>query len=57
LENGTGSWAQHALFAHCRLEAARGNGADARQLLERYLARFPKGPNSVDARSVLERLR
>lgn len=57
LENGSDSWAQHALFAHGRLEAARGNRAQARQLLERYLARFPKGPNSVDARSVLERLR
>ena len=57
LENGSGSWAQHALFAHGRLEAARGNTAEARQLLERYLTRFPKGPNSQDARSVLERLR
>jgi hypothetical protein len=57
LENGSDSWAQHALFAHGRLEAARGNRAQARQLLEHYLARFPKGPNSVDARSVLERLR
>jgi len=57
LESGSDSWAQHALYAHGRLEAARGNRAQARQLLERYLTRFPKGPNSVDARSVLERLR
>jgi len=57
LEGGTDSWAQHALYAHGRLEAARGNRAQARQILERYLIRFPKGPNSVDARSVLARLR
>ncbi|MEP7049442.1 MAG: FecR family protein [Pseudomonadota bacterium] len=57
LENGRDSWAQHALYAHGRLEAARGNAVQARQLLERYLSRFPKGPNSADARSVLERLR
>lgn len=57
LENGSDSWAQHALYAHGRLEAARGNTAQARQLLERYLIRFPKGPNSADARSVLDRLR
>jgi FecR protein len=57
LENGSDSWAQHALYAHGRLEAARGNAAQARQLLERYLARFPTGPNRADARSLLERLR
>lgn len=57
LENGSDSWAQHALYAHGRLEAARGNAAQARQLLERYLTRFPTGPNTADARSVLERLR
>jgi len=57
LENGSDSWAQHALYAHGRLEAARGHATQARQLLERYLTRFPSGPNSVDARSVLERLR
>jgi hypothetical protein len=57
LESGSDSWAQHALYAHGRLEAARGNRAQARQLLERYLTRFPKGPNSADARSVLDRLR
>jgi hypothetical protein len=57
LENGSDSWAQHALYAHGRLEAARGNATQARQLLERYLTRFPSGPNSADARSVLERLR
>ena len=56
LESGTDSWAQHALFAHGRLEAERGNRARARQLLERYLTRFPNGPNAMDARSVLERL-
>ena len=57
LEMGSDSWAQHALYAHGRLEAARGNQTQARKLLERYLSRFPNGPNSVDARSVLARLR
>jgi hypothetical protein len=57
LESGSDSWAQHALYAHGRLEAARGNRTQAQKLLERYLSRFPNGPNSVDARSVLARLR
>jgi FecR-like protein len=57
LESGSDSWAQNSLYAHGRLEAARGNTARARQLLERYMARFPKGANGDDARALLERLR
>ncbi len=57
LESGTDSWAQNALYAHGRLEASLGNRAGARRLLERYLARFPRGSNAEDARAVLERLR
>jgi FecR protein len=57
LETGRDSWAQNALFAHARLEATRGNKAEAGTLLRQYLARFPRGPNADDARAVLERLR
>jgi hypothetical protein len=57
LESGGDSWAQHALYARGRLEATRGNGTEARRLLERYLERFPNGSNAEDARAVLKRLR
>src|SRR5262249_27160970 len=33
LESGQDSWAQNALFAHGRLEATRGNHAEARRVL------------------------
>lgn len=57
LETGTDSWAANALFAHGRLELARGNRAEGRRLLERYLARFPRGGNSGDAEALLRRSR
>jgi hypothetical protein len=57
LESGAGSWAQNALYARGRLEASRGNRAEARLLLEQYLERFPNGTNAEDARAVLRRLR
>ena len=57
LETGLDSWAANALFAHGRLELLRGNQAEARRLLERYLARFPRGANNSDARALLERVR
>jgi TolA-binding protein len=56
LELGTDSWAQNALYARGRLAASRGNPAEARRLLERYLERFPRGSNAEDARAVLRRL-
>jgi hypothetical protein len=57
LQSGGDSWAQNALYAWGRLEATRGNRAEARRLLERYLERFPSGGNAEDARAVLTRLR
>lgn len=56
LEAGSSSWARNALFAHGRLEAARGNKAEARRILSQYMSRFPRGPNAQDARMLLERL-
>ena len=57
LESSGDSWAQNALYARGRLEASRGNLAEARRLLERYLERFPRGNNADDSRAVLKRLR
>jgi TolA-binding protein len=56
LENGSSSWAKNALFAHGRLEAARGNRAEARRILQQYLSNSPQGPNAADARLLLGRL-
>lgn len=56
LENGTSSWAQNALYAHGRLEAARGSRSEARRVLTQYLRRFPTGANADDARRLLRRL-
>jgi hypothetical protein len=57
LELGKGSdgWAANALYAAGRLELERGRAAQARNLLERYLARFPGGQNAQEARALLER--
>jgi hypothetical protein len=56
LETGSSSWAQNALFAHGRLEAARGRRSEARRVLTQYLSRFPGGANADDARRLLKRL-
>lgn len=56
LQGGSSSWAQNALFAQGRLEAARGNRGEARRALGRYLERFPRGPNALDARGLLKQL-
>ena len=56
LEGSSSIWAGNALFAHGRLEAARGNRAAARKILTQYLTRFPREPNAPDARLLLVRL-
>jgi len=56
IENSSSSWASNALFAHGRLEAARGNRVAARRILTQYLSRFPSGANAPDARLLLSRL-
>jgi hypothetical protein len=57
VQRGTDSWARHALFAQGRLEAARGNKAEARRLLQQYVTRFPHGANGDDARLLLDQMR
>jgi hypothetical protein len=57
LDSRRDSWAQNALYARGRLEATRGNRAEARRLLGLYLDRFPNGGNAEDARAVLKRLK
>ncbi len=52
-----GPWAPNALFAAGRLSAERGQHAEARRLLEQYLARYPGGANAEDARKLLAGLR
>jgi hypothetical protein len=49
-------WAPSALFALGRLEADRGRAASARQILQDYLARYPRGLNADDARALLQRM-
>lgn len=56
LAGGTGPWAMTALFAEGRFEFERGHRADARKLLDDYVARFPNGPNAQDARVLRARL-
>jgi FecR protein len=56
LEGSSGTWAANALFAHGRLEAARGNRVAARRILTQYLTRFPREANAPDARLLLTRL-
>ncbi|MBL4633166.1 MAG: tetratricopeptide repeat protein [Kofleriaceae bacterium] len=48
-----GPWSANALFAHARLEEARGNRKRAQKLLRRYLRVYPNGANSQDARELL----
>jgi TolA-binding protein len=47
---------QNALFAAARIEANAGRKDAAKELLERYLDRYPKGRFSKDASKRLERL-
>jgi FecR protein len=54
LSQGSGRWAEVALFAAARLAVDR-HDARARTLLEIYLRRFPAGANATDARNLLTR--
>jgi FecR protein len=56
LASGTTAWASSALFALGRLQADRGRRPEATRLLEEYLARYPRGINADDARTLLQRL-
>ena len=55
LARENGPWAENALYAAGRLELEHGQHARARQLLRRYLDRYPDGVNASDARSLLAR--
>lgn len=48
-----GPWSANALFAAGRLSVERGRKAEARQLLQQYLVRYPGGANAEDARVLL----
>ena len=57
LAQGNGPWAPNALYAAGRLAHERGQRAEAKRLLEQYLARWPNGGNAEDARRLLGTLR
>jgi hypothetical protein len=57
LATESGPWAANALFAAGRLQADRGDRAEAERLLGEYLTRFPHGPNAGDALDLLRRAR
>lgn len=52
-----GPWGRLALFAHAELEIELGHKATARRLLNKYLDRYPSGPNARDARELLDKLK
>jgi hypothetical protein len=56
LASGSTAWASSALFALGRLQADRGRRPEATRLLQEYLARYPRGINADDARTLLQRL-
>lgn len=51
---GSGAWAANALYAHGRLQQARGKTAEATLLFKRYLKRYPSGANAEDAQELLD---
>jgi hypothetical protein len=53
IEREGGAWAPNAAFARGRLLHELGRTSEARAVLERYLARWPRGPNAEDARLLL----
>jgi hypothetical protein len=56
LAQGTGAWAETALYAEGRLLLERGQRARAVPLLRGYLRKYPRGGNAADVRSLLSRL-
>jgi hypothetical protein len=56
LASGTDAWAELSLFAAARLAHDRRDGR-AKGLLERYLAKYPRGANADDARELLAALK
>jgi hypothetical protein len=55
LARGKGAWAANALYAQARLELELGHDERAKQLLQRYLERYPRGLNASDVRELLDR--
>ncbi|MEZ4367502.1 MAG: FecR family protein [Kofleriaceae bacterium] len=55
LAAGDGAWAANAAYAIARLWLDRGDLRGAARAAERYLARFPGGPNAADARDIIRR--
>ncbi len=53
LESDGGPWGANALFARGRLALDLGRRVEADAALERYLERYPAGPNAEDARALL----
>ena len=53
----SGPWAANALFAQARLLLAQGQSSKAKRVLQRYLNRFPSGPNAADSKSLLKGLK
>ncbi len=51
-----GPWGANALFAQARLLLAQSKTNKAKTLLQRYLRRFPSGPNVADAQSLLKEI-
>jgi hypothetical protein len=52
IEREGGAWAPNAMFARGRLLHELGRHDEARAVLARYLARYPRGPNADDARQL-----
>ncbi len=53
---GRGPWAANALYAQARLQLAQGKQGIAQRLLRRYIATYPSGLNTADARALLQEL-
>jgi hypothetical protein len=56
LAAGDDEWAANALYAAARLEIDRGLYQAGAEHLTEYLARFPRGENSIDVRGLRQHL-